>query len=71
MIERMSFIVNENTGNPLKTSQILRGFCNGKKRINNKIPEKKIFCMHIIDEIYVGIVKLHFSQICNRVTALD
>ena len=30
------------------------------------------FCMHIIiDEIYVGIVKLHFSQICNRVTALD
>ena len=30
------------------------------------------FCMHIIiDEIYVGIVKRHFSQICNRVTDLD
>ena len=28
--------------------------------------------MHIIiDEIYVGIVKLHFSQIWNRVMALD
>ena len=37
----MSFIVNESTGNPLKTSQILRGLCNGKKRINDKIPEKK------------------------------
>ena len=37
----MSFIVNESTGNPLKTSQILRGLCNGKKRINDKIPKKK------------------------------
>ena len=36
----MSFIVNESTGNPLKTSQILRGLCNGKKRINDKIPKK-------------------------------
>ena len=30
------------------------------------------FCKHIIiDKIYFAIVKLHFSQICNRVTALD
>ena len=30
------------------------------------------FCIHInIDKIQVGIVKRHFSQICNRVTALD
>ena len=30
------------------------------------------FCIHIItDKIYVGIVNHHFSQICNRVTALD
>ena len=30
------------------------------------------FCIHnIIDNIYVGIVMRHFSQICNRVTALD
>ena len=30
------------------------------------------FCMHIIiDKIYFAIVKRHFSQICNRVTALD
>ena len=30
------------------------------------------FCIHIsIDKIYIGIVKRHFSQICNRVTALD
>ena len=29
-------------------------------------------CKHIIiDKIYVAIVKRHFSQICNRVTALD
>ena len=28
--------------------------------------------MHIIiDKIYVGIVNHHFSQICNRVMALD
>ena len=30
------------------------------------------FCIHIIiDNIYIAIVKRHFSQICNRVTALD
>ena len=30
------------------------------------------FCIHIIiDKIYIAIVKRHFSQICNRVTALD
>ena len=30
------------------------------------------FCIHIIiDKIYIAIVKHHFSQICNRVTALD
>ena len=30
------------------------------------------FCIHIIiDNIYVGIVNRHFSQICNRVTALE
>ena len=30
------------------------------------------FCIHIIiDKIYITIVKRHFSQICNRVTALD
>ena len=30
------------------------------------------FCIHInIDKIYVGIVNRHFTQICNRVTALD
>ena len=30
------------------------------------------FCIHIIiDNIYVMIVIRHFSQICNRVTALD
>ena len=30
------------------------------------------FCIHInIDKILVGIVKHHFSQICNRVMALD
>ena len=30
------------------------------------------FCIHIIiDKIYVCIVKRHFSQICNRVPALD
>ena len=30
------------------------------------------FCIHItIDKIYVGIVNCYFSQICNRVTALD
>ena len=36
----------------------------------NKQIETK-FCIHlIIDKIYVGIVNLCFSQICNRVTAL-
>ena len=30
------------------------------------------FCIHIlIDKIYIAIVKRHFLQICNRVTALD
>ena len=30
------------------------------------------FCIHIIiDKIYVGIVNPHFSQICNKVMALD
>ena len=30
------------------------------------------FCIHIIiDKIYIAIVKHHFSQICNRVTAHD
>ena len=30
------------------------------------------FCKHIIiDRIYFAIVKCYFSQICNRVTALD
>ena len=33
---------------------------------------KTKFCIHrIIDKIYVGNVNLCFSQICNRVTALD
>ena len=37
-----------------------------KKQIETK------FCIHIIiDKIYFGIVNLCFSQICNRVTALD
>ena len=35
-------------------------------------PTKTKFCIHIIiDKIYVGIVNHCFSQICNRVTALD
>ena len=30
------------------------------------------FCIHIIiDKTYIATVKRHFSQICNRVTALD
>ena len=30
------------------------------------------FCLHIaIDKTYVAIVKRHFLQICNGVTALD
>ena len=30
------------------------------------------FCIHIIiNKIYIAILKRHFSQICNRVTALD
>ena len=33
---------------------------------------KTKFCKHIIiNKIYVGIVNHCFSQICNRVTALD
>ena len=39
-------------------------------RKNKQIETK--FCIHIIiDKIYVDIVNLCFSQICNRVTALD
>ena len=35
-------------------------------------PTKTKFCIHIIiDKIYIGIVNHCFSQICNRVTALD
>ena len=35
-------------------------------------PIKTKFCIHIIiDKIYVSIVNLCFSQIYNRVTALD
>ena len=35
-------------------------------------PIKTKICIHIIiDKIYVGNVNLFFSQICNRVTALD
>ena len=35
-------------------------------------PIKTKFCIHIIiDNIYVGNVNHCFSQICNRVTALD
>ena len=35
-------------------------------------PNKTKFCIHIfIDKIYVGNVNHCFSQICNRVTALD
>ena len=35
-------------------------------------PIKAKFCIHIIiDKIYVGNVYHCFSQICNRVTALD
>ena len=35
-------------------------------------PIKTKFCIHIIiDKMYVGIINHCFSQICNRVTALD
>ena len=35
-------------------------------------PMKTKFCIHIIiDKIYIGIVNYRFSQICNRVMALD
>ena len=35
-------------------------------------PIKTKICIHIIiDKIYVVICKKNFSQICNRVTALD
>ena len=37
-----------------------------------KRPIKTKVCKHIIiDKIYVGIVNHCFSQVCNRVTALD
>ena len=39
-------------------------------KMNRAIKTK--FCIHIIiDKTYVGKVNLFFSQICNRVTALD
>ena len=39
-------------------------------KTNRQIKTK--FCMHIIiDKINISIVNLCFSQICNRVTALD
>ena len=39
-------------------------------KTNRQIETK--FCIHIIiDKIYVGNVNHCFSQICNRVTALD
>ena len=28
------------------------------------------FCIHMIDKLYIGIVKHHVLKICNRVTAL-
>ena len=35
-------------------------------------PIKTKFCIHIIiDKIYLGNVNHSFSQICNKVTALD
>ena len=37
----------------------------------NRLTETK-FCIHIIfDNIYFGIVKHYFSQLCNKITALD
>ena len=37
----------------------------------NRLIETK-FCIHIIfDKIYFGIVKRYFSQLCNKITALD
>ena len=39
-------------------------------KTNRRIETK--FCVHIIiDKIYVGIVNCRFSQICNRVRALE
>ena len=40
--------------------------------LNTNRPTKTKFCIHIIiDKINIGIVNHCFSQICNRVTALD
>ena len=40
--------------------------------LKTNIPIKTKFVIHIIiGKIYVGIVNSCFSQICNRVTALD
>ena len=40
--------------------------------LKTNTPIKTKFCIHIIiDKIYVGNVNHCFSQICNRVTALD
>ena len=37
----------------------------------NELTETK-FCIHIIfDKIYFAIVKRYFSQLCNKITALD
>ena len=42
------------------------------KFLKKNIPIKTKFCKHIIiDKIYFGIVNCCFSQIGNRVTALD
>ena len=37
----------------------------------NRRNETKFCLQIIIDKIYVGIVKHHFLQVCNRVTVLD
>ena len=40
--------------------------------LKTNIPIKTKFCIHImIDKIYIGIIYHCFSQICNRVMALD
>ena len=51
---------------PLIDVKFLLNILKTKRLIKTK------FCIHIIiDKIYVGIVNHCFSQICNRVTALD
>ena len=40
--------------------------------LRTNIQNETKVCIHIIsDQIYIGIVNLCYSQICNRVTALD